>query len=360
MKTTIITASETKSWSEWLHKLPVQEQDVMSTPEWYRFFEGVGYGEALCFCGEEEGRIALYPFLRNSINALGYELEEDYYDIQGAPGYNGILSTTEDRRFLQRYRENFNGWCAENNIIAEFSRCNPVTGNHRRLPAAAIFEANISIIVTLQPEEEIFINYDRSRRKKIRKAEREGLSVQVFTGESIAEEMLKAFAGIYSDTMDRNKADPEYRHDLHFFRTAAESMRSQLLFFFTMYQNAPVSALAVVAGSAAAYSWLGGTLSEYYPLRPNDILMDRIIDHLRGKGLQHYCLGGGLTPGDSIFGFKRSFAVNGEVPFFIAKKIHRPDVYGEILQQWQSKHPEMAKIYQNRILGYRETNPTNY
>ena len=354
MKTTIIAASETKSWSQWMHKLPAQEQDVMSTPEWYRFFEGVGYGEALCFCGEEEGRIALYPFLRNSINALGYKLEEDYYDIQGAPGYNGILSTTEDPGFLQRYRENFNGWCAENNIIAEFSRCNPVTGNHRRLPAAAIFEANISIIVTLQPEEEIHINYDRSRHKKIRKAEREGLTVQVFTGESIAEEMLRAFAGIYSDTMDRNIADPEYRHDLQFFCAAAESMRSQLLFFFTIYQKAPVSGLAVVAGSTTAYSWLGGTLSEYYPLRPNDILMDRIIDHLRGKGLHHYCLGGGLTPGDGIFGFKRSFAVNGERPFHILKMIHNEAVYNEVLNQWQQQNPESFGKHGARILGYRE------
>jgi hypothetical protein len=106
----------------------------------------------------------------------------------------------------------------------------------------------------------------------------------------------------------------------------------------------------VVAGRTTAYSWLGGTLSDFYPMRPNDILKDFIIRQLATEGLRWFCLGGGLVPEDGIFRYKRTFAQHGERPFYIMKKVHLPGVYDDILNQWSSRFPDKTS---GRLLRYR-------
>jgi hypothetical protein len=46
--------------------------------------------DAKCFVYQKGSNITLYPFLINSVNALGYNLDKEYFDIQGAYGYNGV------------------------------------------------------------------------------------------------------------------------------------------------------------------------------------------------------------------------------------------------------------------------------
>jgi len=41
-----------------------------------------------CVFYEKNDDIALYPFLKNSVNNLGYELDKEYFDFQGAYTYN--------------------------------------------------------------------------------------------------------------------------------------------------------------------------------------------------------------------------------------------------------------------------------
>ena len=53
----------------------------------------------------------------------------EYYDIQGAYGYNGILSTSLDINLICNFTKTFNLFCVENNIVAEFLRLNPIINN---------------------------------------------------------------------------------------------------------------------------------------------------------------------------------------------------------------------------------------
>ncbi|MFO7723416.1 MAG: GNAT family N-acetyltransferase [Bacteroidales bacterium] len=344
----LLNINKSDQWDELLNSLPADERDPMMSAAWYRHFGEQGYGEAMCAAAVEGEKIALYPFLRNSINALGYSLEQKYYDIQGAPGYNGIATNSDDPVFLAMFREEFAAWCRENSIVAEFSRCNPVTRNHTRFADEDISEVNRNIIVNLQGD--FSGDYDRSVRKNIRKAEREGLTVSVVAGDQATGTVLDDFTAIYLDTMDRNAASEEYRMGLSFFTGIVNRMKDQVRVYFTKLDQLPVAAEMVVSGKATAYSWMGGTLSDYYPLRPNDILKDYIIQDLAESGRQWYCLGGGLTPGDGIFRYKRTFAMHGERSFHIMKKVHLPGIYEDILNQWSSRNPGKTS---GRLLRYR-------
>ena len=45
---------------------------------------------------KENQNIFYYPYVEGKVNTLGYELDDIYYDIQGAYGYNGALTNCDD------------------------------------------------------------------------------------------------------------------------------------------------------------------------------------------------------------------------------------------------------------------------
>ena len=99
----ILTLKDKEKWSEYLSLFDPRQMDVYFTPEYYSLYEAYGDGEAICFVYQEEQSIALYPFMKNSVNKLVYELEGEYFDIQGAYGYNGVVTNCKEQVFLNRF-----------------------------------------------------------------------------------------------------------------------------------------------------------------------------------------------------------------------------------------------------------------
>ncbi len=92
-KILLLNVKESGKWSEYLNRLPKENQDVYYIPEYYKIYENNGDGTTQCFVYDDGFNFALYPFLLNRINDLGYKLDKPYYDIRGAYGYNGVLSS---------------------------------------------------------------------------------------------------------------------------------------------------------------------------------------------------------------------------------------------------------------------------
>ena len=131
MNCNVLTLSDKDKWNKYLHKLPINQQDIYFTSEYYELYERNGDGKALCFVFEQDEEIALYPFLINSVNELGYDLDAEYYDIQGAYGYNGVVTSSYKTNFREVFYQEFESYCNDNNIIAEFTRFHPLLGNYK-------------------------------------------------------------------------------------------------------------------------------------------------------------------------------------------------------------------------------------
>jgi hypothetical protein len=99
----ILTLKDRDEWNNSIRALPIAQQDIYYTPEYYSLYENYGDGKAQCFVFEKDGEIALYPFLINSVNDLGYDLDDEYYDIQGAYGYNGVVSSIHNESFIDAF-----------------------------------------------------------------------------------------------------------------------------------------------------------------------------------------------------------------------------------------------------------------
>ncbi len=355
MDTGVLTLAEEPLWTTLWLRLPSAQRQPWLTPQWYALFESYGYGQACCFVYRDQLGTAIYPFLLNPIPEYLKGDNEDCFDIQGAPGYNGIGAVYEHPAFLQYFHLEFAEWCQQKRVVAEFSRCDPVSQNHKFFPAEAVFEVNRNVVVDLHQPKKIRSGYHRSTRKNIRKAQKEGLRVEMVPGGKATAEEIEIFTRIYLDTMERHQADQSWRFTREFFADAAQLLGDALLFYFTFDYATPVAAEMVVAGEEAAYSWLGGTLPSAFPKRPNDLLKDEIIHNLAASDMKWYCLGGGMTPGDGIHRYKKTFALHGEMPFFIAKRIHMPLVYYELVENWKSRYQALVAKYSHRLLAYRET-----
>ncbi|MCB6759171.1 GNAT family N-acetyltransferase, partial [Phocaeicola vulgatus] len=84
--------------------------------------------------------------------------------------------------------------------------------------------------------------------------------------------------------------------DFYFNREFFEKinkMKGNFAYFYVLYENKIISTELVIYGTENAYSYLGGTDSQYFGLRPNDFLKFEIIKWAKEKGLRNFILGGG-------------------------------------------------------------------
>ncbi len=352
----VLSLHDKDEWSSFIKKLPFKQQDVYYFPEYYSLYENNLGGKAQCFVYSEEDKLVVYPYLLNSINKLGYQLEEQYFDIQGAYGYNGPISNSIEEKFLRNFSDTFCKYCDDSNIVGEFIRFNPVHQNH-------VFQNyiqpikqldNVLIDISLSEEDLWSKSFDRGVRKAINKGARQGLRSEVFKISDISQNQLDVFLAIYYSTLERQSANDFYYFNTDFFKDFTLKMKDKASLIFVYKDDQAISAELVTRWNEVSYGFLGGTLSDFYHLSPNSFLRFELIKYLKKLGVMYYSIGGGNSENDSVFKYKKSFSKNIQSDFYIGKKIHNQEIYKEVISQWESKYPESYQINKMKLLGYRE------
>jgi hypothetical protein len=350
----VLTLNDSESWEDYLNRLPIEQRDVYFTPQHYRLYQEKGEGLAYCFIYECDGKIALNPFLLNRINDLGYCLEEDYYDVQGAYGYNGIATNCSDEDFIKELGEAWLGWIKQQNVIAEFIRYNPVLRNEHLSPWAPPIDVLDNVLLPLTNYEDIWHHsYERGVRNAVRKGEKNGLTFMVEFCDEISPSAYAKFVELYLDTMQRRSADGFYFFDDAYFVKLRDYMKNNLFLVAALYDGQIISIDLYLHNNIVAYGYLSGTNKDFFQISPNSFLRDRTIRTLIERGFKYYSIGGGLSRNDSIYKYKKNFSVSTESIFYIGKKIHNSEVYSDICSQWELRAGTKQNEYGNLLLKYR-------
>jgi lipid II:glycine glycyltransferase (peptidoglycan interpeptide bridge formation enzyme) len=167
-------------------------------------------------------------------------------------------------------------------------------------------------------EEEIWENYKRNNRKNIKKAMRNNIEVVI----DEKYEFLNEFLEIYYETMKKNNAKEYYFFPKKFFEFIYASLNKNFVLFISKKNNKIISVELALYDKDIIYSFFGGTLLEYFPLRPNNLLKHKLILWAKEKNIKYYLIGGGYHPGDGIFEYKHSFSEDGIKDFFVGRKIY--------------------------------------
>lgn len=345
-----LLSPDNPKWNDYLNSFSPSLRDPYFTSRYY----SLESAKAECFVYREDENIFFYPFIKTKINSLGYDLDKNYFDIEGAYGYNGAIIKDDTKTdFIAKARKKFIAYCKEENIVAEFMRFNPLYENHKYFSDMSIVHVNKNIIVDLNAPDIWMNSYEHSSRKNVKKAIRSNLTYKIIDAKDMSEEKIKIFYDIYRSTMQRNSANDEYLFSMEYFLSVKNSMAYNALFIFIFKDESAISAELVLLNTYVAYSFLGGTLEEYFLYRPNDYLKHILIETLKERGLSFFILGGGVSPDDGIFKYKRNFSKNGIYDFFIGKSVYNQEIYDIIIQQWMKKVDlRTEEKYKNYLLKY--------
>jgi|GEM_PF-2497486 len=316
-KLTILSPDD-KEWDVIFNSLPLEQQDIYYTSSFCRLCQSTIYSkhQVLCAAMYIDGQSFMYPFVKRSVGLIsGLKEYSDVYDTNGIYGRNGIVCTDNNRLKIDFFNKEFQKYANNNNIICSFDRFHPIIRNENLMHVSAqVVKNDEFVFVDLsRSESEIRKLFKHSVRKCIKKSEREG--VTCFSEKNF--DHIDAFLDIYIRTMDRNSAENFYYFSKDFFTKLCEYCPDNFTFFYASVSGEIVSCELVLHYGIYSHSFLGGTTSKGMQLCANSQLKSYIIFHMKHLNCEYFLLGGGSTPNDGIFNYKKSFSKDGVIPSFI-------------------------------------------
>ena len=342
---------EKDAWTTVLVRLPFNCRDVYFTPEYYSLYKNYGDGDARCFVFEKDGEVVLYPFLINPITPLGYKLDKEYYDIQGAYGYNGIIASSDDAGFIAEFWKEFDVWCQDNDVVAEFMRFHPLLNNQKLAsPKMKTFFSRHTVVLDLSLSlDEIWTQqFSSKNRNMIRKAEKEGVTI-------VERNDYETFRKLYDGTMTNLNAEDYYFFPQSYYDEYKASFKDKSILYFALYEGKVIAGSMFMFCENYAHYHLSARDREYSKYAANNLILWHGIQKAKERGCKWFHFGGGTTgdEDDSLLLFKQNFSKM-KTEFWIGKRVHNTEVYDSIVEQWKIKHPESYEYNKVKLLGYRE------
>lgn len=356
MQSGIDTLASHANWSRLYELLHEDRKSPFFSPEYYLAYKEVDEAPAYCFWGyRDDENFLFYPFLKKSIYALGYDLDQEYFDISGAYNYNGPLGAVSDPDFLSAYNTLLIDFLLNEHIVTELVRYCPISGNKSYHTYTEQIDVLDNVFVDLSHGiDYVWANsYTQKLRTSIRKGASFGLNSAVFWGKEVSTELVKKAYMIYTNTMVRNQAEEFYFFGTDFMACLIEYMPQNVLMIVTYYEQHEISFELVIYDGKLSFALMRGTESDFFRLNPNTFQTNEIFKHLVDKGISVYSMGGGASRNDSVFAFKKAFAKSCDNLFHIGTKVHYPGVYKQIQAQWRERFPQAAAMHANKIQGYR-------
>jgi hypothetical protein len=347
----IVCLEDPGLWGDYLTKLGNINTDIYYSPEYYLTFEKLLRGKAYLFTFQEGNKIALYPFILRDLQDLKFDTHRGFYDIEGAYGYNGVISNNYSQDFIKAFYREFNAFCSEKGIIAEFTRFHPIlkNWNFSGENMEVVYDRRIVFLDLQQGYEKIWEgSYNRKTRNKIRKAKNDGIVVDIVP----FVEGIDDFKSIYFKRMQELSANDFYIFNKGFFHDLIK-MENHASLLLVKKDGIPIGAMILFHYSKIANNFLSADLSEMRQYNIKDILQDTAIKIAIDKNCNFLNLGGGNSsyPEDSLLKFKSKFS-NSYGEFYIGKKIHNAEIYHEVVSQWEKKNADKKDKFKSVLLKY--------
>lgn len=307
-------------------ELPTTSKDIFFTTEYGKLYEGIENG----VCEVFKNDAVSYMFIKRPVPWLIDGIQ--YYDVITPYGYGGPLS--EHNICSEEVKSFFKAWehyCKDKRIIAEFVRFHLFDNvAFREAFPGEVIHVSENVVRQLGIDmDTMWMQFDHKVRKNVKKATSNNLTVTAdLTGEHLQE-----FLEIYYATMERNEAKNYFYFKSNYFESIERDLAGHYAYFHVWYEEKIISTELVIYGDKYVYSFLGGTLDEYYAMRPNDLLKYEIIKWCKDTGKEFFILGGGYGENDGIYRYKKAFAPDGDVPFYVGRSVHDYGVYNRLIDK---------------------------
>lgn len=350
MRLELLTIHDSARWEHLLGRFPEEATDIYFSPRYYRTWESVHDGEAVCLFAESGGHCILYPFYKRGIDGL----DGEFFDISSAYGYGGAISTADvpDEDMKREFSELVSEWCLRENVVAEFIREYPgATLRNTGAVKRTMVRTNLYVDTGAAPDA-LWAGLKGSARRNVAAAMKGG--VEAVVDESL--DTMDGFRRLYSHTACDRGFDGFYHFPQGYFESMKELLGGDAVIINAVHEGGIIASVLCLQSGAKLSYHLGASMRDRANLRANDLLYWEMIIQAHKRGCRVLQLGGGMGLGsdDSLFRFKSKFATR-ELPFHIETCVHNKEVYESLCMRWEEKYPTLVARKGRYFLKYRES-----
>jgi len=240
------------------------------------------------------------------------------------------------------------------NIVAEFTRFNPLIGNNlfsNRYMKVEYDRQTVVLDLTKIPEEIWEKQYSSSNRNMIRKGEN-SLDIKIETNE----QNVMDFGRLYYKTMRRLNAKRYYFFNDNYFKDFYRLLKDNIFIISAVDKVTGVKlcSLMLLVKNKYAHYHLSGREIMIQNNAANNFTLHHAIQYAKEIGCARFHFGGGNSSfeDDSLLKYKKNFSKE-YLNFFVGRFINNNNVYEDIITQWE-KMCEIKIVKNTNLLRYRE------
>lgn len=329
MRFRVLDASVRSESDEWIRLWESWEgREVFAHPAYGRLFADTTQ-RVLCAVGEGPGRTVLFPLILRPLAEEPWAVPgESRWDATSPYGFGGPYIWGDRVDDVEPFWKAYDEWCRSASVVSTFSRLSPFAEHLAALPEPAV-EIGPNVVCSLEGGlDAVLARAKKSVRAQMRRAEREGVTVEVDQDGTRVDDFIE----VYEHTMRRNQASARYFFPRAFYDDLISELPGSFVFFHALLEGRVVSSELVLVSRHNCYSLLAGTLSEAFRAKPNYAISHAIFAWGVENGKNTLVIGGGLTPGDSLYLHKRAFAPEGSVPFLVSCLTHDVEASDDLIR----------------------------
>ena len=323
--------THSEEWDKIVQSL--KEHDVYYFSGYVKAFHTHGDGDPYLLYYEAEGLRAIYVYMRRE-TAL-----EGVYDSVTPYGYGGVLfegnmSDSNLKAFWKAYVDKMK----EEGIVDNFVRYHPVLANAVPMKQiSTVIDMGKTIAFDLASPEVIWENIISKNRNMIRKAEKNGITIEHGKGM----DLLDQFTAIYNATMDKDHAEEYYYFKRPFYESIDGDLKDNYEMFYAMYEGKPIAMSIMIFANGRLNYHLSGSDIQYRNLAPSNLLLYKAALWGYEQGCKTFHLGGGVGSGeDNLYKFKAAFNKNSDYQFSIGKEVFDQEKYDELVALRAKEDPD--------------------
>ena len=307
--------------------------DVYYLSGYVKAFQIHGDGDPQLLYYEAEGLKSIYVYMKRKTDIEGY------YDSVTPYGYGGVLFDGDiSKHNLQVFWKAYVEKMKEEGIVDNFVRYHPVLANAVPMKQiSTVIDLGKTIAFDLSSPEVIWENIISKNRNMIRKAEKNGITIEHGKGM----DLLDQFTAIYNATMDKDHAEEYYYFKRPFYESIHNDLNDNYEMFYAMYEGRPIAMSIMIYANGRLNYHLSGSDIEYRNLAPSNMLLYKAALWGCEQGCKTFHLGGGVGSGeDNLYKFKAAFNKNSDFQFSIGKEIFDQEKYDELVALRAKNDPD--------------------
>lgn len=308
------------------------DYDIYYLSGYVKAFHIHGDGDPYLLYYEDKGLRAIYVYMRR------HTAIEGVYDSVSPYGYGGVLFEGDTREAnLQAFWKEYFATMEQEHIADNFVRYHPVLANAVPMrPISNVIDLGKTIAMDLASPEVIWENIHSKNRNMIRKAEKNGITIEHGQGMDLFDKFIE----IYNATMDKDHAEEYYYFKRPFYESIHNDLRDNYEMFYAMYEGKPIAMSIMIYANGRLNYHLSGSDIEYRNLAPSNLLLYKAALWGCEQGMKTFHLGGGVGSGeDNLYKFKAAFNKVSDYQFSIGKQIFDQQKYDELVMIRRESDP---------------------